>query len=136
MNSQEMTRPAPRTQTIMHPSKYELKKLVREEQAAGRIGPNTSDIIAITVPGRQLPMYAVKVVRLADPPPRWRRRLWIGTGGISAAAALGAMLWHARYVIGAGLLIMACVGLATWAAVHFGKSDSCPCPNHRARCRG
>jgi hypothetical protein len=140
MNSQEVARPMPREQTIMHPNKWELKKLVREEKAAGRIGQNTSDVVAINVPGRQLPVYAVKVVRLADAPPPpspWRRWLWIGTGGISAVAALGAMLWHARYVIGAGLLVMACVGGAVWWIVtHFSDPKSCPCPNHRARCRG
>ena len=48
MTSKEMTRPVgPRVQTITHASKYELARLVREEKAAGRIGPNHSEIVPL-----------------------------------------------------------------------------------------
>jgi hypothetical protein len=132
MSSQEITRVAPRVQTITGMHKHELEALLRTEKRAGRIGPNHSKVKPIAG-GR---MWAVKVVRLADPPPRWRRRLWVGVGGTSAVAVLGAMMWHARYVIGAGLLIAACVALGLWwAATRLKHQGACP-GLHCGGCRG
>jgi hypothetical protein len=126
MTSQQVAKMGPRIQTIANPNKHELEALLRAEKAARRIGPNHSDVITIKVPG-QRPMYAVKVVRLADPPPRWRRRLWVGAGGVSTLSVLGAMVWHARHVLMTGALIIAVVAALFWLASRV---------NHRGACAG
>jgi hypothetical protein len=136
MTSQEITQAGPRVQTIMHPSRHELRRLVREEKAAGRIGPNTSDIVPINVPGRQLPVYAVKVVRLADPAPRWKRRMWIGAGGVSTVTVLAAMVWHARHVLATGALTVTVIALALWLLANRASHSGACAGLHCAGCKG
>jgi hypothetical protein len=132
MTSKAVTRPVgPRVQTITHTSKYELARLVREEKAAGRIGPNASDIMPLAG-GR---MYAVKVVRLADPAPRWKRRMWVGAGGTSVMAVVGAMVWHARYVLGGIALTALCVAVLLLVATRMNHSGGCV-GLHCSGCKG
>jgi hypothetical protein len=133
MTGREVARPAvgPRVQTIMGAHKGELQALLRTEKAAGRIGPNHSEIMPV---GRGR-MYAVKVVRLADPPPRWKRRMWVGVGGVSTFAVLSAMVWHARYVLGTIALVVAGVALLYWLATRLNHSGACA-GLHCSGCKG
>lgn len=83
-------RPLPPAQvTITHPSDHQLIAEVRAGQRRGVYGEDSG--VHRTPKG----LYAVKVVQLKAPAPRWRKPVIIATVALAAFAALGALIWTA-----------------------------------------
>ena len=75
-----------------------------------------------------VPHWEAHYVRLREPRPRLPRYAAAFAIGAGALVSVGAMLWHARYVILYGALGMAALALLIVLAAHLGQ--------HRAGCPG
>ncbi len=121
-----------RVQTIKAESEWKLKALLKTEKRWRRIHPNHSEVRRIVPASGGPAFYAVKVYRLRDKTPRWRLALGGLVLGAGALTGLGAMFWHARWVLlalAAGLaVVFAAIAMLMHFATGAGQGGGCRCP--------